>query len=461
MLPSTAGEESDSWEGPIKKMVSPLTKKIIIANKDLIEDISTGAVDSCDVYYPVQCNGTESHSNCVEGLIGCDKKTGNCPAFFQEGASKQDDMVSGWVCLVMSLFLLILCLIGLVTLLRRMLYGASTRIIYKATSINGYVAMVVGCGVTILVQSSSITTSTLVPLAGIGVLKLEQVYPLTLGADIGTTFTALMAAMVSSKIESLQIALAHLFFNLTGIILWYPIPFLRKIPMDIARKLGKATRQWRTFPLLFILVMFFLAPLLLLGISSCFEKGTKGFTALGVFLILLIGGGLAYFWLWWSFRGGKQSCHLCIRRRQRRAAALEHLAEDLDYLKCDIEYTKNEIGRLKDYAGVPQIIQPVLPRQESDQLPSAEDDAISLFQSCQSKPWQDVLLSATQSVRESLHGGSVGWSLGSSTRSRARNGGGSIGWSLGSSTRSRARNGGSSAWAHGNIPDTSTLPTTP
>ena len=90
------------------------------------------------------------------------------------------------------------CLMGLVALLRKMLLGASTRIIYKATNINGYVGMVIGCGVTILVQSSSITTSTLIPLAGIGLLKLEQIYPLTLGADIGTTFTALMAAMVSN-----------------------------------------------------------------------------------------------------------------------------------------------------------------------------------------------------------------------------------------------------------------------
>lgn len=438
MLPSTAGDEGTRWEGPIKKIVSPLTKMIIIANKDLIEDISTGNVTNCDSYYPVTCDGSVSYDNCDAGLIGCDKSTGKCPAFFQEGASKQDDTVSGWVCLIMSLALLIFCLIGLVALLRKMLFGASTKIIYKATNINDYLGMVIGCGVTILVQSSSITTSTLVPLAGIGVLKLEQVYPLTLGADIGTTFTALMAAMVSSEIEALQIALAHLFFNLTGILIWYPIPFMRRVPMSAARRLGKATRHWRTFPLVFILVMFFLVPLLLLGISSCFEKQTKGFTALGVFLMMWIGGGILYFWIWWRFRDGRASCQSCIRRRQRRAAALEHLADDLDYLKCDIEYAKNEIGRMKDYAGMPVSARPFLPRQESDQVLSDEDDALSLFQSCQSKPWKDVLLMASQSVQDSLQNGSVGWSLGSSTRSRPRNA--SVGWGLGSSTRSRPRN---------------------
>jgi sodium-dependent phosphate cotransporter len=65
-----------------------------------------------------------------------------------------------------------------------------------------------------------------VPLAGVGVLRLEKMIPLDLGADIGTTFTALMAAMVSSKIESFQIALVHLFVDLTGIVIWYRTCFL-------------------------------------------------------------------------------------------------------------------------------------------------------------------------------------------------------------------------------------------
>ena len=140
---------------------------------------------------------------------------------FQDGASKKDDMVAGWVCLVIALFILIMCLVGLVALLRTVLLGASTRILYKATDINDLLAMVIGMGVTVLVQSSSITTSTLVPLAGVGIIPLEKLYPLQLGADIGTTFTAVLASLVSSKVESLQVALCHLFFNLTGIVLWY------------------------------------------------------------------------------------------------------------------------------------------------------------------------------------------------------------------------------------------------
>lgn len=184
-------------------MVSPLVKKIIIANKEFIENVSSGV--SCSAVYPVNCtDGVVSYETCKDamGVIACDKKTGKCPAFFQDGATKEDDMVSGWVCMVVALTVLIVCLVGLVALLRKLLLGASTRIIYKATNINPYLAMVIGCGVTVLVQSSSITTSTLVPLAGVGVLNLENMYPLVLGADIGTTVTALMAAMVSSKVGS-------------------------------------------------------------------------------------------------------------------------------------------------------------------------------------------------------------------------------------------------------------------
>ena len=287
-----------------------------------------------------------------------------------------------------------------------MLLGASTRVIYKATNINPILAMLIGCGVTVMVQSSSITTSALIPLAGVGVLQLSQIYPLTVGADVGTTFTALMAAMVSSNLGSLQIALSHLFFNLTGIAIWYPIPFMRRFVMAFARRLGKTTRHWRSFPALFILCMYFLLPLLLLGISTCFEKGTTGFTALGVFLILLIVVGIAYFLFWWRCQSGKESCKACIRRSQRKSAAIKALADDMDYLKVDMEYCKNEIGRIKDFAGIsrPSRIEEGLPRREEEvpHVLTEEDEALSLYESCQSMPWREVLVTAAGSIQSDL-----------------------------------------------------------
>ena len=210
----------------IKKLVSPLGNLIIKANKDVTKAVAKGG--DCDAdFYPVYCVGDDvSYEACVPpkdgcadgeecprvGLITCDKKAG-CPAFFQDGATRRDDLISGVVVFVLALVILVICLIGLVTCLQKMLMGVSTRIIYKATNINGYLAMIVGMGITLLVQSSSITTSALTPFVGMGAIRLEQMLPLTLGANIGTTFTGLLASLVSDKVESLQVALCHLFFN--------------------------------------------------------------------------------------------------------------------------------------------------------------------------------------------------------------------------------------------------------
>ncbi|XP_069781127.1 sodium-dependent phosphate transport protein 2B-like [Narcine bancroftii] len=63
--------------------------------------------------------------------------------------------------------------------------------------VTGYIAIAVGAGMTFVVQSSSIFTSALTPLVGIGVISIERMYPLTLGSNIGTTTTAIIAALAS------------------------------------------------------------------------------------------------------------------------------------------------------------------------------------------------------------------------------------------------------------------------
>ena len=346
MVKNATVSDGDSWEGPINKLVAPLGDKIIIANKKVIEAVAQGG--SCEEFYPVSCENPSdpTKDTCSAGLIGCDKATNECPAFFDPEANQHDDMVSGGVCFFIALVILVACLIGLVTILQKLLLGMSTRIIYKATNINGYLAILIGAGITVLVQSSSITTSTLTPLVGMGVLQLEQMYPLTLGANIGTTATALMASMVSDSVDSLQVALAHLFFNITGIVIWYPLPFMRRVPMNAARKLGKATRVWRGFPIVYIIVMFFLFPLALWGISALFEKGNKGYTVLGAVLCVLVGGAVAWFVYWWRCKGGEQSCLECMGKRQAQHAAVVALPKDMEYLK-------KKVNALVDHTGLP------------------------------------------------------------------------------------------------------------
>lgn len=134
----------------------------------------------------------------------------------------------------------------------------------------GYLAIIIGALLTILVQSSSIFTSAMTPLVGVGVITLDRMYPLTLGANIGTTFTAILASLAqdSEAIEkSMQVSMCHLFFNISGIILWYPIPFMRKVPVFLAKKLGNTTAEYRWFAVVYLIAMFFLLPALVFGLS--------------------------------------------------------------------------------------------------------------------------------------------------------------------------------------------------
>lgn len=349
MVSGVVVEKGDKWVGPIKKIVSPLGAKIIKANKKLIELVAKGET-TCDDKYPTVCENPSDPTKptcSTIGIIDCDKKTGECPAFFQAGATREDDEVSGGVCFFIALVMLVICLIGLVTVLQKLLLGMSTRVLYKATNMPGIVALLVGVGITILVQSSSITTSTLTPLVGMGVIQLESMLPLTLGANIGTTVTALLASLVSGKIDSLQVALAHLCFNITGILIFYPIPFMRRIPLNGARTLGKATRLWRGFPVVYILTLFIGIPLILLGISFLFQEGTLGFTVLGSMIVAGVAAGLIYGIYKMRCGGGAESCRICFERNQANREAMKTLPEDMDYLKA-------KVNALSEHTGLPE-----------------------------------------------------------------------------------------------------------
>lgn len=338
--------QGEKWTGPLKLIVGPLVKLIIVPNKSVAKDVAKGK--NCDDYYPVNCtDGILSAKTCTKyGLIKCDKKAG-CPAFFQDGATRRDDEISGAVVVVLGLIMLVACLIGLVTLLQKMLLGMSTRVLHKATNVNGYIAIVIGAALTVLVQSSSITTSTLTPFVGMGAITLESMLPLTLGANIGTTVTGLLASLVSDGTDALQVALCHLFFNITGIIIWYPIPFMRNIPLSAARVLGRATRVWRGVPIVYIGIVFVLIPLLLFGLSSLFTTGSRGYVVLGVFLTVILVAGLGLFFYRW-FRGGlKESTLEGFEKREKKRTTMETLPDDMDYIKA-------EVARLRDHTGLPE-----------------------------------------------------------------------------------------------------------
>lgn len=183
---TTDGDTRDSF---VKKYIAPLGKMVLLPNKKLIEAVAEGA--TCAEYYPTVCEdpSNPTYDTCsVIGLIGCSKEEGmSCPSMFQAGALRHDDEIGGLVGFLVGIVMLFTCLGGMVYVLQGMLLGASTRVIYKATDINGYLAICIGALLTVAVQSSSITTSTLTPLVGLGLIRLEQMFPLTLGCNIGTT----------------------------------------------------------------------------------------------------------------------------------------------------------------------------------------------------------------------------------------------------------------------------------
>ena len=168
-----------------------------------------------------------------------------------------------WVLLIFSGALTLLMLFSIVKLLKNMVLEKVEAFFDKYIFKTAIRAMAFGVALTILVQSSSITTSTIVPLAGAGVLTLRQIFPFTLGANIGTTVTALLAAMVLNP-TAMIVAFSHLIFNILGIITIYPIKFLREIPINAATKLAELSVKNKLIPMLYLLVVFVLIPIFII-----------------------------------------------------------------------------------------------------------------------------------------------------------------------------------------------------
>jgi sodium-dependent phosphate cotransporter len=118
-----------------------------------------------------------------------------------------------------------------------------------------------------MVQSSSITTSLVVPLAGAGVLTLKKIFPFTLGANIGTTITALLAALTGT-VSALVAAGSHLFFNIFGILIIYGIKPLREIPLKCADLISDYAVKNKLIPIFYLLIMFVVIPLAIILLNQ-------------------------------------------------------------------------------------------------------------------------------------------------------------------------------------------------
>merc|ERR1712061_608374 len=179
------------------------------------------------------------------------------------------DEVAGFLMVFVALLFLCICLMLMVKVLQSIFRGRIA--IWFRAAINletpavpflaNYILIVFGMGITILFQSSSVTTSTLTPLVGIGLVRLDKMFAFTVGANIGTTVTGILSALVSDKRKTgMTVALAHTLFNLIGTLIWYPIPMLRSVPIEAAKVLGNLAASYSWFPVAYILTIFGLIP---------------------------------------------------------------------------------------------------------------------------------------------------------------------------------------------------------
>ncbi|XP_062412728.1 sodium-dependent phosphate transport protein 2B-like [Sardina pilchardus] len=302
----------------LKVITEPLTKNIIELDKSVISGIATGdpaarnkslikiwcktetTITLQNVTVPGPENCTVGALCWVEGNLTWTQKNvsetinlAKCKHIFAN--ANLPDLAVGLILLALSLAILCTCLILIVKLLNSMLKGQVAVVIKKVLNtdfpypfgwITGYIAMFVGAGMTFIVQSSSVFTSAITPLVGIGVISIERAYPLTLGSNIGTTTTAILAALASpgeTLANSLQISLCHFFFNIFGILLWYPIPFMR-VPIRLAKGLGNHTAQYRWFAAVYLVLCFLVMPLTVLGLSIA---GWQALVGVGVPVVLL------------------------------------------------------------------------------------------------------------------------------------------------------------------------------
>ena len=173
------------------------------------------------------------------------------------------DKVAAVTLIVMGIVLIFVAITIIGRVLKGLMVGRAKAILHKAIGRGPVTGIASGTVVTVLVQSSSTTTSLMVPLVGSGVFTPRDIYPFTLGANIGTTVTALLAATALSgagAVVGLQIAIVHLLYNLAGVILIYGIPFLREMPLQAADKLAEVATKRHSLAALYVLSVFFLLP---------------------------------------------------------------------------------------------------------------------------------------------------------------------------------------------------------
>ena len=173
--------------------------------------------------------------------------------------------------LALSIILLFVALYYIVKLMRSLVVRRTETVLGNIIEKRGAIGIFAGLIFTIIVQSSSITTSLLIPLIGAGILTIELAFPITMGANIGTTTTAILASFATGNPAAITIAFVHFLFNVIGVCVIYPIKLFRQIPIKLAHGLGDLAFRKRRYAIAYVTSVFFIIPALLIMISKVFK----------------------------------------------------------------------------------------------------------------------------------------------------------------------------------------------
>jgi solute carrier family 34 (sodium-dependent phosphate cotransporter) len=217
--------------------------------------LSTAAEWISELVRGTDFDATQPHRSPIRAAV-------KVPINWVEGTFELGGLASP-VFVTIGLLLIFMALAMITRNMRRLVAGgverAMNRIIGRG---GGAIGILVGIGVTVAVQSSTITTSILVPLVAAGILTLPSAYPITVGANIGTTITALIASLAVLRPEGLTIALVHTLFNIAALLIIFPVRRLRLLPVNLAEMLAAFATRRHTAVFAYIVGLFIVLPLL-------------------------------------------------------------------------------------------------------------------------------------------------------------------------------------------------------
>lgn len=180
-----------------------------------------------------------------------------------------DLIPNGFLLAALSFVLLFTSILVFRKLISGLLLASSPERFSRFFFKNAWKSFFWGTVTTAAIRSSTITISVVVPIVAQRIVTLRKAAPFILGANMGTTITAFIAAFFNANTAgAVSIAIAHFLFNLIGVLIFYPIPILRKVPLELASRLGKLTTKYRLTVFVYILMIFFFIPFSLIYLNK-------------------------------------------------------------------------------------------------------------------------------------------------------------------------------------------------